>query len=72
MMTATLFIGMPGPMELGIILIIAVLLFGGKLPELAKSLGRSIPSFRFGLAEANKEVKAMEEDLKNAIQETNS
>ena len=40
---------MPGPMELVIILIVALLIFGPKkIPEIANSLGRSINEFRKG------------------------
>jgi len=36
-----------GPMELVVILIVAVLLFGGKkIPELAKGLGEGIKNFK--------------------------
>lgn len=38
---------MPGPMELVIILLIILLLFGAKrLPEIAHSLGRAIKEFK--------------------------
>lgn len=41
-------IGM-GPMEMMIIGAIAVILFGSKLPEVAKSVGKSYREFRSGL-----------------------
>lgn len=41
-----------GPMELMLILGVAVLFFGGKkLPELAKGVGEGIKSFRFAVRE---------------------
>ena len=40
-----------GPTELMIIGVIAVLLFGSKLPEVAKSLGSSYREFKKGLSE---------------------
>lgn len=50
-----------GGMEVLVILIIALLLFGAKrLPELARSLGRSMNEFKYGLhstlSELEKEV----------------
>jgi len=45
-----------GPMELGIILAIVLLLFGSrKLPDLARSLGKSQKEFKKGLQEADAE-----------------
>ncbi len=44
--------GFPGGVELIIILVIVLLLFGSKkLPELARGLGRSITNFKSGLNE---------------------
>ena len=45
-----------GTQELMIILVIALVLFGGsKLPELARSLGKSMNEFKKGIAEGNVE-----------------
>ena len=42
----------PGGIEWVVILVVALLLFGGKkLPELAKGLGKSITNFKSGLHE---------------------
>ena len=42
-----MFVGTPGPMELIIIFVVILLLFGGKkLPELAKGLGKGIREFK--------------------------
>lgn len=45
-----------GPSELVIVGIIAVLLFGKRLPEVAKSLGSSYREFRSGLSSLQSEV----------------
>ncbi len=44
------FISMPGPTEMIIIGIIAVLLFGRRLPEVGRSIGQGIKQFKSGLA----------------------
>lgn len=45
----TAFIGMPGGMEWIVIGLVALLLFGKRLPGVAKSLGQSLHEFRSGL-----------------------
>lgn len=52
---------LPGGGEWVIILLIFVLLFGAKkLPELSRSMGQSISSFKKGVREANEEADADE------------
>lgn len=46
----------PGPMEMLIIGIIAVLLFGKRLPEVGRSLGRGLVEFKKGVRGAEDEV----------------
>lgn len=58
-------IGMPGPVELCVIGVIAVLLFGKRLPSLAYSAGNSIVQFKKGFKECELEVKEIEDELKN-------
>jgi sec-independent protein translocase protein TatA len=48
----------PGPMELLIIGIIAVLLFGKRLPEVGRSLGKGIVEFKKGVRGIEDEVSA--------------
>ena len=50
------FIGMPSPMELLIIGAIAVLLFGKRLPEVGRSLGKGLMEFKKGLHEIEDEI----------------
>ena len=53
----------PGPFELVIILIIAVLLFGRRLPEIARGLGKSMTEFKKGVHE----VEETKDDLVNEV-----
>ena len=54
---------MPGGWEWLIILIVALLIFGKRLPDVMKSLGRGIVEFKKG-------VKGVEEDVEEASTKT--
>ena len=57
------FTGMPGPMEMMIILGIGVLLFGKRLPEVGRSLGKGIMEFKKG-------VQGIEDEIDSASSTT--
>ncbi len=46
----------PGPTELIILLIVALLLFGKRLPEVARSLGKGIVEFKRGVRGIEDEI----------------
>ncbi|MBU6390709.1 MAG: twin-arginine translocase TatA/TatE family subunit [Planctomycetota bacterium] len=56
---------MPGGWEWLIILIVALLIFGKRLPEVMKSLGRGIVEFKKG-------VKGVEEEVDSASNKSTS
>ena len=54
-----------GPPEIGLILIIVLVLFGGsQLPKLAKNLGKAQKEFKDGLAAGEKEATKPTEPTK--------
>ena len=57
----------PGPWEIVIILVIVLVLFGGKkLPELAKGLGKGLREFKNASRDIKKEVEdAVSEEEEN-------
>jgi sec-independent protein translocase protein TatA len=61
-MTPSLAFLTPGPPEMVIILIIAVLLFGKRLPEVARSLGRSMVEFKKGMRTIESEIHSATAD----------
>lgn len=61
---------MPGPWELAIIAIIALILFGRRLPEVGKSLGKGIVEFKKGLREVQDEVNKTSNEIDKAGDDT--
>ncbi|CAN5626185.1 hypothetical protein BH10ACT2_BH10ACT2_27670 [soil metagenome] len=52
-----------GPAEIGILLVIVLVLFGGaSLPKLAKNLGKAQKEFKDGLSASQGEAKATSAD----------
>jgi len=57
-----LFPGVPGGLELAVILLIAILLFGAnKIPKLARSTGQAMGEFKKGREEIEQELDEIEE-----------
>jgi sec-independent protein translocase protein TatA len=52
--------GMPGGIEWIIILIVALLIFGKRLPEVMKSLGKGIVEFKKG-------IKGVEDEVEDSV-----
>lgn len=55
-------LGALGPWEIAAIVLVVLLLFGGKkIPELMKGLGKGVKSFKQGMNEVEKEMNVDEE-----------
>ena len=59
------FLGLPGGMEWVLILLLGLLLFGRRLPEVSRSLGQSVVEFRKG-------IKGIEEEIEESSQKSKS
>ncbi|MGR3304241.1 MAG: Sec-independent protein translocase subunit TatA/TatB [Candidatus Scalindua sp.] len=57
--------GIPGGFEWIIILIVALLIFGKRLPSTMRSIGKGIVEFKKGLKDVKDDVDEVEKDIKN-------
>ena len=58
MSTCVAFLGFPGGPELLIVLFIALMLFGKKLPEVARNMGQGLTEFKKGIRGVEDEVQS--------------
>jgi len=54
----------PGPVEIIVILVVALLIFGRRLPEIARNIGKSLTEFKKGVHEAKEVKDDLEKDVK--------
>ena len=57
-------LGIPGGWEWIIVLVIALLIFGKRLPGTMRSIGKGVVEFKKGLKGVKDEVDEVEEDIK--------
>jgi sec-independent protein translocase protein TatA len=64
-----LLFGNLGPSEILIVLALGLLLFGSKLPEVGRSLGRSLMEFKKGMKGFTDDVEATEREADRLIED---
>jgi sec-independent protein translocase protein TatA len=57
------FFSLPGHTEWLVILVIALLIFGKRLPEIARSMGKSLTEFKKGINEAKESTDDVVDDV---------
>jgi len=63
-------IGMLGTNEIVVILVIVLLLFGGrKIPELMRGLGKGVREFNDAKSNVKKEIEESASDVKNSVKD---
>ena len=58
--------GIPGGWEWIIVLIVALLIFGKRLPDVARSVGKSLNAFKKGIHEADETKKEVVDEINKA------
>jgi sec-independent protein translocase protein TatA len=53
----------PAPVELIVLLVIAVLLFGQNLPEVARSVGKKLTAFKQAMRSIENEIRSITSDV---------
>ena len=66
--SSMLLFGMPGGYEVWIILLVALIIFGKRLPEIARNMGKSMTEFKKGLHE----VEEVKNDVDHQINDVKS
>ncbi len=67
-MTLPLFVGGLGPLELGAIALVLILLFGAsRLPKLARSMGSATGEFKKGRQEVEEELEEMQGESEGEV-----
>lgn len=61
--------GIPGGWEWIVILVVALLIFGRRLPEIARSVGKSMTEFKKGINEAKESTDDLASDVKKVKNE---
>lgn len=68
-MNSLAFAGLPGGSEVFVIIFVIMLLFGAKkLPELSRSLGKSLGEFKKGKEDLEQELRDTEQDLRKVAE----
>jgi sec-independent protein translocase protein TatA len=57
------FLGLPAPTQLIVLLVLAVLLFGQNLPQVARTWGQKLAEFRRGMKHIEDEIRSITSDL---------
>ena len=58
-----------GSGEMMVILVLALLLFGGRLPDVARNLGRSVGELKRGFSESTRPLRDARSDVEREVAE---